>query len=117
MLMTMTKDKVSLNANLVFDNFDSEYEKYLKKKKQLADKEKVCTICGKKFETAEEAYKCVEKHNESKKRKEQRYQEYLLRKEAHKKYNELKHEEQVNDYIKKLYENENKNKTENTDND
>lgn len=102
-------------ANLVFDNFDSEYEKYLKKKKQLADKEKVCTICGKKFETVEEAHKCVEKHNESKERKEQRYQEYLLRKEAHKKYNELKHEEQVNDYIKKLYEKENK--TENTNND
>lgn len=99
-------------ANLVFDNFDSEYEKYLKRKKQLADKEKVCTICGKKFKTAEAAHECVEKHNESKKRKEQRYQEYLLRKEAHKKYNELKHEEQVNDYIKKLYEKENK--TENT---
>ena len=60
-------------------NFDREYQKKLKKKKNAQKWLCTCCVCGKTYGTKEEADKCEYQHEENKKARRQRY---LERKEA-----------------------------------
>lgn len=69
----------TLADRAVGGNFNQEYKKWKKKVAQIDRKQRTCKICGKLFETKEEARECEKAHAQ---RKIDKLNKYLERKEA-----------------------------------
>lgn len=69
----------TLADRAVGGNFNQEYKKWKKKVVQIDRKQRTCKICGKLFETKEEARECEKAHAQ---RKIDKLNKYLERKEA-----------------------------------
>lgn len=69
----------TLADRAVGGNFNQEYKKWKKKVAQTDKKQRTCKICGKLFETKEEARECEKAHRQ---RKVDKLNKYLERKEA-----------------------------------
>ena len=80
-------------------NFDREYNKVNREKKEFLKTACTCTICGQVFDTAEEARAHEKWHIENKKARRQRY---LERKEARDRLAEKEREERISKYMKEL---------------
>lgn len=51
-------------GNAIYGSFETEYQKYKKKEAQKDKKLRICTICGKLYDTQEEARNCEKVHKE-----------------------------------------------------
>lgn len=80
-------------------NFDREYEKFKSAQKKAYMQKCKCKKCGKLFATPEDARACEQAHIQHKKEK---YEKYLIQKEAKRKLAEAEHENKVNDMMRKL---------------
>lgn len=91
-------------ANIVFDGkFETVYEKYNKRQKKLAKEthliERTCPVCGKTYDTAEEARACEKAHSD---RKKQKHENYLIRKEAKRRIAEAEREGRIKEVMAEL---------------
>lgn len=91
-------------ANIVFDGkFETVYEKYNKKQNKLAKEtdriERTCSVCGKTYDTAEEARACEKAHAD---RKKQKHENYLIRKEAKRRIAEAEKESRIKEVMAEL---------------
>ena len=83
-------------GNMVYSNFDREYNKTLAQKKKINDALCKCSCCGKTYKTPEEADACELTHIE---RKAAKRENYLLRKAAKKRAREMKIEQMAKDIV------------------
>lgn len=91
-------------ANIVFDGkFETAYEKYNKKQNKLAKEtdriERTCSVCGKTYDTAEEARACEKAHTD---RKKQKHENYLIHKEAKRRIAEAEREGRIKEVMAEL---------------
>lgn len=86
-------------GNMIYGNFDREYNKFKARKKRISDLLCKCNTCGKTYKTQEEARACEKAHVERKKAK---YEKYLLNKEAKRRIAEAEREGKINDLIRQL---------------
>lgn len=91
-------------ANIVFDGkFETVYEKYNKKQEKLAKEanriERTCSVCGKTYNTSEEARACEKAHAD---RKKQKHENYLIRKEAKRRIAETEKEGRIKEVMAEL---------------
>lgn len=91
-------------ANIVFNGkFETAYEKYNKKQEKLAKEidriERTCAVCGKTYDTAEEARACEKAHTD---RKKQKHENYLIRKEAKRRIAEAEREGRIKEVMAEL---------------
>lgn len=84
-------------------SFEKLYHKWQKDKEFHNNKLRICHVCGKKFDTEEEARNHECWHVENKKRK---HEKYIIRKEAKKRIAELEKESKINDMIKEMTDDE-----------
>ena len=82
-------------------NFDKEYEKILKREKNAHKWLCTCGVCGKVWESKEEADACEMKHIENKKARRQRY---LERKEARDRIAAAEREGRINELMQQMLE-------------
>lgn len=94
-------------GNMFYDNFDREYEKYVHQKNMKFKETCKCTICGKLYETPEDARSCENGHEEKRAKK---FSDYLLRKEAIKRIKEAEHEKKIEALMAEIYDKRNKDK-------
>lgn len=86
-------------GNMVYGNFDREYNKFKAHKKRINDLLCKCNTCGKTYKTQEEARACEKAHVDHKKAKREKY---LLNKEAKRRIAEAEREGKINDLIRQL---------------
>lgn len=91
-------------ANIVFDGkFETVYEKYNKKREKFAKEidriERTCAVCGKTYDTTEEARACEKAHVD---RKKQKHENYLIRKEAKRRIAEAEREGRIKEVMAEL---------------
>jgi hypothetical protein len=94
-------------GNMFYDNFDREYEKYVHQKNMKFRETCKCTICGKLYETPEDARSCENGHEEKRAKK---FSDYLLRKEAIRRIKEAEHEKKIEALMAEIYDKRNKDK-------
>ena len=87
-------------GNMFYDNFDREYEKYVHQKNMEFKETCKCTICGKLYETPEDARSCENGHKEKRAKK---FNDYLLRKEAIRRIKEAEHENKIEVLMAEIY--------------
>lgn len=88
--------------------FKQAFDKLKRKLNEAERMSRTCPRCGKVYATIEEMNRCVEWHNENKIKREKKYQDYLIRKEAKRRLSEAKRENKIAEVMKSLYEQENK---------
>lgn len=93
-------------ANMVYGNFQSAYDKCKAKVKKTNDLLCRCQTCGKKFDTPDKARECEKAHIQ---RKIDKHENYLIRKEAKKRLADAEREGRINEIMKQLYKEEQKN--------
>lgn len=86
-------------GNMVYGNFDREYNKFKAHKKRINDLLCKCNTCGKTYKTQEEARACEKAHADHKKAKREKY---LLNKEAKRRIAEAEREGKINELIRQL---------------
>lgn len=91
-------------ANIVFDGkFETAYEKYNKRQEKLTKEanhiERTCSVCGKTYDTDEEARACEKAHAD---RKKQKHENYLIRKEAKRRIAEAEREGRIKEVMAEL---------------
>lgn len=83
-------------ANMSYENFDREYNKFKSQQKKSEEALCKCKTCGKTFKTKEEARACEAEHIERKKAKRENY---LMRKAAKKRAREMQIEQMAKDIV------------------
>ncbi len=86
-------------GNAIYGSFETEYQKYKKKEAQLDKKLRICTVCGKLYDTQEEARNCEKAHKE---RKEADAKAWIIRKEAIRRLKEQTYEDSVQSEMNRL---------------
>lgn len=84
-------------------NFGRVYKKFHNDNIRLEKKYLTCNFCGKVFETIEEKTKHEEWHEQIKKNKKDKYEKYLIRKEAKRRLAEAEREGKIEQTMKELY--------------
>lgn len=88
-------------------NFEKYYDKWIREEKKLNDDKCKCKICGKKFDTPDDAREHEEWHVE---RKRVKRENYLIRKEAKRRLAEKEKESKIGKAIIEIKKEEEKNK-------
>lgn len=86
-------------GNAIYGSFETEYQKYKKKEAQEDKKLRRCTICGKLYDTQDEARACEKAHKE---RKEADAKAWTIRKEAIRRLKEQTYEDSVQSEMNRL---------------
>ena len=86
-------------GNAIYGSFETEYQKYCKQRNKEDKKLRICTVCGKLYDTQEEAKSCEKAHKE---RKEADNAKWIIRKEAIRRLKEQIYEDAVNDEMDRL---------------
>ena len=86
-------------GNAIYGSFETEYQKCKKKEAQKDKKLRICTICGKLYDTQEEARNCEKAHKE---RKEADNAKWIIRKEAIRRLKEQTYEDSVQSEMNRL---------------
>ena len=94
-------------GNMMYGNFDREYDKLLHKRKMAYKADCKCSICGIYKDTPEDARACELAHDE---RRRKKFDAYVLRKEAIKRIKEADKEHKIEEIMTEIYEKRKKDK-------
>lgn len=86
-------------GNAIYGSFETEYQKYCKQRNKEDKKLRICTVCGKLYDTQEEARNCEKAHKE---RKEADNAKWIIRKEAIRRLKEQTYENSVQSEMDRL---------------
>lgn len=94
-------------GNMMYGNFDREYDKLQHKRKMVYKADCKCSICGVYKDTPEDARACELAHDE---RRRKKFDAYVLRKEAIKRIKEADKEHKIEEIMAEIYEKRKKDK-------
>ena len=86
-------------GNAIYGSFETEYQKYCKQRNKEDKKLRICTVCGKLYDTQDEARACEKAHKE---RKEADAKAWTIRKEAIRRLKEQTYEDSVQSEMNRL---------------
>lgn len=86
-------------GNAIYGSFETEYQKYCRQRNKEDKKLRICTICGKLYDTQDEARACEKAHKE---RKEADAKAWTIRKEAIRRLKEQTYEDSVQSEMNRL---------------